>query len=56
MMIIGHNGNQLEVYNPWGLTQWISESQFVNNELGSLTQQAADGKPMPTADGVDLPR
>jgi hypothetical protein len=56
MMIIGHNGDQLEVYNPWGLTQWISESQFVHNDLGSLTQQAADGKPMPTADGVDLPR
>ncbi|HTJ66232.1 MAG TPA: hypothetical protein VL551_01765 [Actinospica sp.] len=56
MLIIGHNGDQLEVYNPWGFTQWISESQFVNGDLGSLTKDAASGGPMPTADGVDLPQ
>lgn len=56
MMIIGHNGDQLEVYNPWGFTQWVSESQFVNGDLGSLTVAASNGKPMPTPEGVDLPR
>lgn len=56
MLIIGHNGDQLEVYNPWGFTQWVSTSQFVNGDLGSLTQNAASGGPMPTADGVELPQ
>jgi uncharacterized protein YukE len=56
MVIIGHNGDQFEVYNPWGFAQWVSESQFVNGDLGALTQGAADGKAMPTADGVDLPQ
>ena len=56
MLIIGHNGSELEVYNPWGFTQWVSESQFVNGDLGSLTVNAASGGPMPTPDGVELPQ
>jgi hypothetical protein len=57
MLIIGHSGDELEVYSPWGFTAWISESQFVNNDLSSLTQ-GASGAPngMPTADGVELPQ
>lgn len=57
MLIIGRNGDQLEVYNPWGFTTWISESQFVNGDLGALTtgaSGAANG--LPTADGVELPQ
>jgi hypothetical protein len=57
MLIIGRDGDQLEVYNPWGFTTWISESQFVNGDLGALTtgaSGAANG--LPTADGVELPR
>ena len=56
MLIIGHNGSELEVYNPWGFTQWVSESQFVNGDLGALTVDAASGGPMPTPDGVELPQ
>ena len=57
MLIIGHNGDQLEVYSPWGFTSWISESQFVNNDLAGLTLNAS-GAPdgLPTADGVELPQ
>jgi uncharacterized protein YukE len=57
MVIIGHNGDELEVYNPWGFTQWISESQFVNNDLASLTLGASGANSgFPTADGVELPQ
>lgn len=55
MMIIGHDGDKLEVYNPWGYTSWVSESQFVNNQLGNLTTTAGDGS-MKTADGLELPQ
>ena len=57
MLIIGHNGDELEVYNPWGFTAWISESQFVNNDLSGLTQGASGANNgLPTADGVELPQ
>lgn len=55
MMIIGHDGDKLEVYNPWGYTSWVTESQFVNNQLGSLTTTGGDGS-MKTADGLELPQ
>jgi len=57
MLIIGRNGDELEVYNPWGFTTWISESQFVNNDLSSLTTGASgNATGLPTADGVELPK
>ncbi|MEU1788001.1 peptidoglycan-binding protein [Streptomyces sparsogenes] len=34
MMIVGHEGDRLQVYNPWGTTTWISEDDFVNNRMG----------------------
>ncbi|HEY4019577.1 MAG TPA: hypothetical protein VGM75_12865 [Pseudonocardiaceae bacterium] len=55
MMIIGHDGDKLEVYNPWGYTSWVTESQFVNNQLGSLTSTGGDGS-LKTADGLELPQ
>jgi len=54
VMIIGHDGDKLEIYNPWGYTTWVTESQFVNNDLGSLTTDGGDGS-LHTADGVELP-
>lgn len=57
MLIIGHHGDQLEVYNPWGVTSWISEDQFVNGHVGDML--GVDNKPQgvpPTVDGVLLPR
>jgi hypothetical protein len=55
MMIIGHDGDKLEVYNPWGYSAWVTENQFVNNQLGSLTTSGGNGK-LNTADGLELPR
>lgn len=52
MMIIGHDGDKLEIYNPWGFTSWVTEQQFVNNDLGSLTP----GDNLNSADGLELPR
>ncbi|MDW6062199.1 peptidoglycan-binding protein [Streptomyces sp. FXJ1.4098] len=34
MMIVGHEGDRLQVYNPWGTTTWVSEDDFVNNRMG----------------------
>ncbi|GAB7188217.1 hypothetical protein ATKI12_8048 [Kitasatospora sp. Ki12] len=51
MMIIGHRGDQLEIYNPWGYTVWVSESDFVNNHM----EGAAQGGDMPIADHVQMP-
>jgi hypothetical protein len=33
MMLIGHQGDKLEVYNPWGEVAWISEDDFVNGHM-----------------------
>lgn len=50
MVIIGSDGSNLEIYNPWGSTGWVSYQDFVNNHLGSLT-----GGDMPIATGLQLP-
>ena len=38
MMIIGHTGNQLEIYNPWGYTYWVSEDSFSSGDIAGGTQ------------------
>jgi hypothetical protein len=42
LMIIGHTGDQLQIYNPWGYTFWVSEEDFVSGRLD--------------ADDPDIPR
>ncbi|MFD7922365.1 peptidoglycan-binding protein [Streptomyces sp. NPDC059740] len=34
MMIIGQEGDKLQIYNPWGTTTWVSEHDFVSGHLG----------------------
>ncbi|MEU0809345.1 peptidoglycan-binding protein [Streptomyces sp. NPDC005970] len=51
MMIVGHEGDRLQVYNPWGTTTWISEDDFVNNRMGYTTNGH-----YPTAYSVYLPK
>jgi hypothetical protein len=51
MMIIGHEGDKLQIYNPWGHTVWVSEDDFVNGHM----DKASDSR-LPNADGVHLPR
>ncbi|MCX4096755.1 WXG100 family type VII secretion target [Nocardia sp. alder85J] len=37
MMIIAAKGDELEIYNPWGYTEWVTKEQFVNGQIGDLT-------------------
>jgi hypothetical protein len=51
MMIIGHDGDKLEIYNPWGYTVWVSEDDFVNGHMDKASDQR-----LPNADGVHIPK
>jgi len=53
MVIIGSNGGNLEIYNPWGYSMWVSNQQFLSNQLGALTGKAPSW--MPTAFAIELP-
>jgi hypothetical protein len=33
LMIIGHTGDQLQIYNPWGYTYWVSQDDFVGGHI-----------------------
>ncbi|MCL8014604.1 peptidoglycan-binding protein [Streptomyces sp. AS02] len=50
MMIVGQEGDMLQVYNPWGRTTWISEDDFINGRM----DKASDNR-MPDAYAVHLP-
>lgn len=50
MMIIGHEGDKLQIYNPWGDTVWVSEDDFVNGHMNYR-----EGVP-PNVRGVDMPK
>jgi hypothetical protein len=50
LVVIAHDGNQLEIYNPWGYTMWIDADAWVNGHMDLL------GKGVPaTVDNVALP-
>ncbi|MGY0061114.1 peptidoglycan-binding protein [Streptomyces sp. LZ34] len=51
MMIVGHEGDRLQVYNPNGTTTWISEDDFVHDRMGYTTNGY-----YPTAYSVYLPK
>ncbi|KOU77633.1 peptidoglycan-binding protein [Streptomyces sp. MMG1533] len=51
MMIIGQEGDMLQIYNPWGTTTWVSEDDFVN---GGMAKASNDG--LPNAYAVHLPQ
>ena len=51
MVIVGHDGDMLEIYNPWGYTVWVSEDEFANGQLG----QIEDGVPS-TPTSVRIPK
>ncbi|MGX1885085.1 peptidoglycan-binding protein [Streptomyces sp. NPDC055287] len=50
MMIVGQEGDMLQIYNPWGTTTWVSEDDFINGHMN----KASDSR-MPDATGVHLP-
>ncbi|MDX2594390.1 MULTISPECIES: peptidoglycan-binding protein [Streptomyces] len=47
MMIIGQEGDRLQIYNPWGVTTWVSEEDFVSGDLSA----AADDRYSPAHKG-----
>lgn len=51
MMIIGHEGNMLQIYNPWGETVWVSEDDFINGHMDKATDSR-----LPNVDGVHIPK
>ncbi|MEU5614141.1 peptidoglycan-binding protein [Streptomyces sparsogenes] len=51
MMIVGHEGDRLQVYNPNGTTTWISEDDFVHDRMGYTNNGY-----YPTAYSVYLPK
>ncbi|MEV5338642.1 peptidoglycan-binding protein [Streptomyces sp. NPDC052676] len=42
MMIIGQEGDMLQIYNPWGTTTWVSEDDFVNGDVGKASNGELD--------------
>ncbi|MFI5931737.1 hypothetical protein [Actinoplanes sp. NPDC051494] len=36
LLVIGHSGDQLQVYNPWGYTYWVSEKDFLDSSPTSV--------------------
>ena len=49
--------NTLEIYNPWGYSQWVTTQQFVDGQLGAVTGPPY-GPPggIPDPFGVSLPQ
>ncbi|MFE4457193.1 hypothetical protein ACFROC_07535 [Nocardia tengchongensis] len=54
MLIVDARSDRLEVYNPWGFTQWVSTEDFVNNRLGEVTSDDPRGG-MPDVVSVSIP-
>ncbi|MFI5501440.1 hypothetical protein ACIA5E_20455 [Nocardia asteroides] len=55
MMVIGHDGDRLQVYNPWGVISWISADDFVNGKIDNLPTEGQGTVPNRLY-GVTLPR
>ena len=51
MMIVGQEGDMLQIYNPWGTTTWVSEQDFLNGGMGK-----ASSPDLPDAYEVHIPQ
>ncbi|MEV5834797.1 hypothetical protein [Nocardia sp. NPDC052112] len=40
LVIMAADDDKLEVYNPWGYTEWVTKQQFIDGELGAVTETA----------------
>jgi hypothetical protein len=36
MMVIGHSDGNLQIYNPWGYTYWVTEDEFVAGHVDGI--------------------
>ncbi|MFH8385060.1 hypothetical protein ACH4E7_29650 [Kitasatospora sp. NPDC018058] len=54
MVITARDGNRLQVYNPWGRSEWVTEDQFIHSQMnaGHIT----DNSNLNTAYGAELPK
>lgn len=51
VLVIGHQGSMLQVYNPWGYTVWVSEDDFINGHM----DKAVQGTNLPKVTNVRVP-
>ncbi|MFI7009002.1 peptidoglycan-binding protein [Streptomyces sp. NPDC050145] len=42
VMIVGQEGDMLQVYNPWGTTTWVSEDDFIKGDFSAVTDDRFD--------------
>jgi hypothetical protein len=50
VVVVGHDGDRLQVYNPWGTTTWVSEKDFLDDHMNKA------GSPHPKSLWVMLPK
>jgi hypothetical protein len=36
LLVIGHSGDRLQIYNPWGYTYWITEREFTDGHIDGI--------------------
>jgi hypothetical protein len=36
MVVIGHSDGQLQIYNPWGYSFWVSEQDFIGGDINAV--------------------
>ncbi|MCU1646197.1 MAG: hypothetical protein JWN03_6472 [Nocardia sp.] len=54
MVVVGASGDELEIYNPWGNTTWVTDQQFIDGQIGAATSDSPGGG-LPTPDEVHIP-
>ncbi|MEU4119605.1 hypothetical protein AB0F71_34550 [Kitasatospora sp. NPDC028055] len=54
MVIVARDGDRLQVYNPWGHSEWVTEDQFIHSQMnaGGIT----NNEEMNTPYGAELPK
>ncbi|MFB7619689.1 hypothetical protein [Kitasatospora sp. NPDC056181] len=54
MVIMARDGDRLQVYNPWGFSEWVTEDQFIHSQLNA--GNLSGGNDYNNARGVELPK
>ncbi|MEU6235982.1 hypothetical protein [Kitasatospora sp. NPDC047058] len=54
MVIMARDGDRLQIYNPWGFSEWVTEDQFIHSRMneGNLSGESDYNN----ARGVELPK
>lgn len=54
VMIMARDGDRLQIYNPWGFSEWVTEDQFVQSRLNAGNLSGTND--YNNARGVELPK